>query len=233
MENWIVTVGCPPERFADCQREWLKYNILLRVAKTMPEAIKIINQGDYLLLSICAESKEYLSYLALIHNTKSMPILVSPPRYDAAEKITAIELGADNYTEMPNTVEECVATAWALVRRHTELSDVRQEHISVVSNKDIFICLDYRKVFVRSVEISLTRIEFDILHLLISNPKRVYTYEQIFRHVWGDEYFDSTTSILWNHIRRLRQKLRTEQDMPAYIKNVHDVGYSFDSEADS
>lgn len=232
MENWILTVGCPPERFAECQREWLKYNILLRTAKTMPEAINEINQNDYLLLSICTDSKEYLSYLALLHNTKSIPILVAPPKYDATEKILAIELGADNYTEMPKTIEECVATAWALVRRETKLSDVKQEHISVVSNKDIFICLDYRKVFVRSVEVALTRIEFDILHLLMSNPMRVYTYEQIFRHVWGDEYYDSTNSILWNHIKRLRQKLRTESDIPDYIKNIHTVGYSFAADTD-
>lgn len=232
MENWILTVGCPPERFADCQREWLKYNILLRVVKTMSDAVKEISKGDYLLLSICTENREYLSYISLIHNTKSIPILVSPPQYNPDDKVLSIELGADNYTEMPQTVEECVATAWGLVRRYTNLNDDKQEHIRVVSNKDIFICLDYRKVFVRSVEISLTRIEFDILHLLMSNPQRVYTYEQIFCHVWGDEYFDSTSSILWNHIKRLRQKLRTEMDMPMYIKNIHDVGYSFNAETD-
>lgn len=230
MENWILTVGCPPSLFCDCQKEWLKYNILLRVVKTVEEAIEELSKQDYLLLSICTESKSYLPYLRVLRNIKSLPILISPSHYDASEKIAAIELGADSYIQMPNTIAECVSSGWALVRRYTELNLKKQDHINIIANKDIFICLDYRKVFVRSVEINLTRIEFDILQMLMSNKKRVYPYEQIFCHVWGDEYYDNANSILWNHIKRLRQKLRIEQDMPDYIKNVHDLGYTFDSD---
>lgn len=228
MENWILTVGCPPSQFAECQKEWLKYNILLRVVKTMPEVVEELLKSNYLLLSICMSTGEYLPYLKLIRGMKPIPILVVPLKYNALEKIQAIELGADIYSEMPLTVEECVVTGWGLVRRYTELNLKKQESISVLTNKDIFICLDYRKVFVRSVEINLTRMEFDILQLLMSNKKRVFTYEQIFCHVWGDEYFDNSSSVLWNHMKRLRQKIRTEPDMPDYIKNIHDVGYVFD-----
>lgn len=229
MEHWILAVGCAPEQFAACQKEWLKYNILIRSVKTMTEAIEKISKEDFLMLSICV-SCEYLPYLKLIREMKPIPILITLPKYNALEKIEAIELGADGYIEMPETIEECVVTGWALIRRYTELNNKKQEHIHVITNKDIFLCLDYRKVFVRSIEVSLTRIEFDILHLLMSNTKRVYTYEQIFCHVWGDEYFDSTNSLLWNHIKRLRQKLKMEQDMPDYVKNIHDMGYVFDPE---
>lgn len=230
MENWILTVGCPAEQFADCQREWLKYNILLRIVKSVQEAVLEINKGNYLLLSICGTARDYLPYLKLIRGMKPIPILIAPSQYDGAEKIEAIELGADAYMEMPKTVEECVASGWALIRRFTELNDQRQEHVSIISNKDIFISLDYRKVFVRSVEVSLTRMEFDILQLLMSNKRRVFTYEQIFCHVWGDDYCDNANSILWNHIKRLRQKLKIDSDVPDYIKNVHEIGYAFDPE---
>lgn len=230
MENWILTVGCPPAEFAACQKEWLKYNILLRIVNTMPEAIKEISTNNYLLLSICIAAHEYVPYLKLIREMKAMPIMIVPSEYKSSEKLTAIELGADSYLEMPKTIEECVATGWALIRRYTHLNDKKEEHIRVITNKDIFLCLDFRKVFVRAIEVNLTRIEFDILHLLMSNTKRVFTYEQIFCHVWGDEYFDSTSSLLWNHVKRLRQKLKIEQDVPDYIKNVHDMGYAFDPE---
>lgn len=230
MENWILTVGCPSEGFAECQKEWLRYNLLLRMVKTMQEAVEEINKNNYLLLSLCISSDEYLPYIQLIREIKAIPIMIVPPTYSALEKLEAIQLGADIYLEMPSTIKECVASGWALVRRYTELNYKKQEHISVISNKDIFICLDYRKVFVRSVEMNLTRKEFDILQLLMSNKKRVYTYEQIFYHVWGDDYYDNTNSVLWNHIKRLRQKLKTEPSMPDYIKNIHGMGYVFDPE---
>ncbi len=164
----------------------------------------------------------------MIREMKPIPIMIVPAAHNTAEKLETIELGADVYIEMPITAEECVATGWALVRRYTVLNNKKQEHIHVITNKDIFLCLDFRKVFVRSIEVSLTRTEFDILHLLMSNPSRVFTYEQIFCHVWGDEYFDSPTSILWNHIKRLRHKVKTAPDIPEYIKNVHEIGYAFD-----
>ncbi len=230
MENWILTVDCPKEEFVACQKEWLRYNMLLRLVKTMQEAVEEITKSNYLLFSICINPHEYLPYIQLIREIKPIPIMIVPREYSALDKLEAIQLGADSYLEMPNSLEECVASGWALVRRYTELNYKKQEHISIISNKDIFICLDYRKVFIRSIEVNLTRIEFDILQLLMSNKKRVFTYEQIFCHVWGNDYFDSTNSILWNHIKRLRQKLKTELDMPDYIKNVHDLGYVFDPE---
>lgn len=230
MENWVLTVGCPPQEFEACQKEWLRYNMLLRIVGTMQEAVEEINKNNYLLLSICISPHGYLPYIKLIREIRALPIMIVPQKYNAAEKLEAIQLGVDNYLEMPLTLEECVATGWALVRRYTELNFKKQEHISVISNKDVFICLDYRKVFVRSVEVNLTRTEFDILQLLMSNKKRVFTYEQIFCHVWGNDYFDNTNSILWNHVKRLRQKIKTEPDMPDYVKNVHDMGYAFDPE---
>lgn len=233
MENWILTVGCPPELFMECQKEWLNYNILLRVVRTIPEAIEEIIKNDYLLLSICAKTQEYLPFLRVIRSIKPLPILISPLKYDVSEKIKAIESGADSYIEIPQTIEECVASGWALVRRYVELDCKQQGRINIITNKDIFVCLDYRKVFVRSIEVSLTKTEFDILQLLMSHKQRVFTYEQIFCHVWGDEYYDSANSILWNHIKRLRQKLKIEPDIPDYIKCVHDVGYTFDPQNES
>lgn len=230
MENWILSVGCSPTHFVECQKEWLKYSMLVRTVKTMSEAVKEISKNYYFLLCICPEVDDYMLYLKLIRELKPIPILVVPTVHDTAEKLKAIALGADAYMEMTETMEECVATGWALIRRYTELNYKKHEHISIITNQDIFICLDYRKVFVRSEEVYLTRMEFDILQLLMSNKKRVFTYEQIFCHVWGDEYFDNANSILWNHIKRLRQKLKISSDIPDYIKNIHDMGYVFDPE---
>ncbi|NBK94181.1 winged helix family transcriptional regulator [bacterium 1XD21-13] len=89
-------------------------------------------------------------------------------------------------------------------------------------------CLEYRLVEVCGQEIELTAKEFDILALLILNPRRVFTYEMISDIVWKEEYNEYSRKAINNHISNLRKKLKVTPDIPNYIKSVHSVGYKFD-----
>lgn len=93
---------------------------------------------------------------------------------------------------------------------------------------DLFFCLEERRVCVRGQAIGLTTKEFDALHLLIINRKRVMTFEAISYHVWGEDYIDVTTQAIHNLMSRLRQKLQAEPDVLEYIISVRGVGYKFD-----
>lgn len=95
---------------------------------------------------------------------------------------------------------------------------------------DLYFCLEERKVCVGSRKIELTAKEFDALHLLIVNRKRVLTFETIAYHVWGEEYVGVTTKTIHNLLSRLRQKLQIDSAGPKYIKSVRGVGYKFESE---
>jgi len=78
------------------------------------------------------------------------------------------------------------------------------------------------------MEIELVKKEFDLLCLLVRNHGIVLTYDQIFERVWGEEYIGGGKDIVWNQIRRVRDKIQVDPALPHFIKTVHGVGYSFD-----
>ena len=89
--------------------------------------------------------------------------------------------------------------------------------------------MEHRSVEVRGKEIELTEKEFDIFALLLSNPKKVFTYEMIMDAVWHQDSSFYSTKTVTTHISNLRKKLRPEEDIPDYIKSVWGVGYKFDA----
>lgn len=104
-----------------------------------------------------------------------------------------------------------------------------QEHpLTKIYEDDLYFCLEHRMVCVRGKEVELTAKEFDILALLIMNPKRVFTYEMILDIVWHEDYDYYSRKAINNHVSNLRKKLKVEPDVPDYIKSVHSVGYKFD-----
>ncbi len=174
MENWILRVDNNLNNFDAAQKEWLKYHILIKMVRSMPEALKLLTKMDFLLAVIIANGIEYLPYLKLMRDVKPMPILVLSPQYTASEKLQAIRLGADEYLAYPSTVEEAVASEGALIRRYTVLNHQAELPLTIITYHEVFICVEYRKLFLKSTEIKLTRKEFDLLHLLFSSIGRVY-----------------------------------------------------------
>lgn len=98
---------------------------------------------------------------------------------------------------------------------------------------DLYFCLEERKVCVGSREIELTAKEFDILALLIMNPKRVFTYEMIMDIIWHEDYDYYSRKAINNHVSNLRKKLKIAPNQPEYIKSIHSVGYKFNTEDSS
>lgn len=105
---------------------------------------------------------------------------------------------------------------------------INNEPLTVIDVGNLYFCLEYRSVQVYGQEIELTAKEFDILALLILNPRRVFTYEMIADIVWNEEYNEYSRKAINNHISNLRRKLRIAPDVPNYIKSVHSIGYKFD-----
>ena len=101
--------------------------------------------------------------------------------------------------------------------------------LTEIREGDLYFCLEERKVCVSGQEIELTAKEFDALHLLMVNRKRVLTFETIAYHVWGEEYIDVTPKTIHNLLSRLRQKLQIAPEAPEYVISVRGVGYKFDA----
>lgn len=115
----------------------------------------------------------------------------------------------------------------ALIRRYTELNPNSKRSYTIVEHDDLSINEEYRKVFLRGQEVDLTGKEFGILVLLVSNPGRVFTYEQIYENVWNEVYYNEKKRVA-NHVSGLRKKLEGADGIEA----VHDVGYRMGEKKD-
>lgn len=102
-----------------------------------------------------------------------------------------------------------------------------EQPLTEIRKGDLYFCLEHRLVTVRDQEIALTVKEFDILALLIMNPKRVFTYELITDLVWNEDYTYYSRKAINNHVSNLRKKLKIRPGDPNYIKTVIGIGYKF------
>jgi DNA-binding response OmpR family regulator len=85
--------------------------------------------------------------------------------------------------------------------------------------------LDYHRVFINDVEVSLSRVEFNILCYLLKNRGIILKYEQIYNHAYDDDYYDVSPGILFSAMKRLRKKIQKLTKVGEYIENVREIGY--------
>ena len=100
----------------------------------------------------------------------------------------------------------------------------KKKEYKSISKSNILILPEYRKVYINDEYVELTRLEFDLLKLLISDINRVFTYEIIYNHVWQDFMYDK--AVIRSLVNRLKQKIKTKNS-EEYIVNVHGIGYRF------
>lgn len=98
--------------------------------------------------------------------------------------------------------------------------------LTEIREGDLYICLEHRLVMIREQEIILTVKEFDILVLLIMNPKRVFTKEQIYQHIYNDAEIEVDNRV-YGLVKNLRKKIEERPEAPRYIQTVRGVGYRF------
>lgn len=226
MEKWVLAVGYDKEKFNAAQRECLNYGVFIRMSANFAEAVgELAKQNDYLLIAVFSDGPDFLHPLKILRSLTKAPILVLRHKYDGAEKIAAIEAGADEYIQWPATTLEGVASCRALIRRYTELNRQDDKQLNILSRGGIFISVDYHKVFINAQEVEFPRREFDLFYLLASNPRRVFTQEQLYEQIWNGEYVPTENS-LHSCLRRIRRKLEAA-GASCTIQNTRGVGYRF------
>lgn len=124
-------------------------------------------------------------------------------------------------------LEMSTETRTDMLRSHIKHNWQQDSPLTEIREGDLYLCLEHRLVKVREQEIGLTAKEFDILFLLASNPKRVFTYELIMDFVWNEDYTYYSRKSINNHVSNLRKKLKIRPDDPDHIKNVTGIEYKF------
>ncbi|WP_408955993.1 response regulator transcription factor [Natroniella sp. ANB-PHB2] len=149
------------------------------------------------------------------------PIIMLSAKTEKTDRITGLELGADDYVTKPFSPKEVVARAKAILRRAGR--DVTDNDL--LQYPKLEINKDYRVVTVGAEQVSLTPKEFDLLWTLAVAPRQVFPREKLLKKVWGYDYFGDIRTVD-THIKSLRKKLGNETR--DYIKTVWGVGYKFE-----
>lgn len=162
-----------------------------------------------------------------IRAESKVPIMMLSAKGDIVDKSVGFNLGADDYLVKPFSPVELALRVKALLRRSLDKEHSKsRENNKLIRNGDLVINCESHEVFIRKKKIYLTPKEFDLLSFMVENPAHVFTREQLFFHMWGDEYI-SDKSTITVFIRKLREKIEKDPSKPQYIQTVWGVGYKF------
>lgn len=177
---------------------------------------------DCILLDITLPGGSGLDLLKLLKQNKpDAALIIISAKNSLDDKISGLNLGADDYLTKPFHLSELNARINALVRRKQHGGE------NNIVGGEIEICPAEITVFVNKKEILLTRKEFELLLYLVANHDKVVTRESIAEHLWGESADSADTfDFIYSHIKNLRKKI-AEQSSTDYIQSVYGIGYKF------
>ena len=179
------------------------------------------NKYDIILLDVMLPEHSGFDVCQAIREFSNVPVIMLTAKGDDMDKILGLEYGADDYITKPFNILEVKARIKAIIRRSASV-----ESMSEMVFGDLKINKEYRRVFVRDKEISLTSREFEVLELLAAHSGKVFSRDELLTDIWGDEYPGDVRTVDV-HVRRLREKLESNPSEPRYVRTKWGSGYYF------
>ena len=188
------------------------------------EAVELAREGsfDLVMLDLMMPKIDGLQACMRIREFSNVPIIMLTARSEDTDKIIGFECGADDYITKPFNILELKARVRALLRRAGMAA--QKQGGGRLSMGHITLDVDARAAWKDGKSVDLTAKEFDLMELLMRNPGRVYSRENLLNVVWGYEYIGDYRTVDV-HVRRLREKLELDPANPEYILTKWGVGY--------
>ena len=180
---------------------------------------------DMILLDVMLPKMDGFEVCQRIREFSNMPIVMLTAKGDDMDKILGLEYGADDYITKPFNILEVKARIKAIMRRTTP-QVVKEQKITEIKSGDFTINTENRRLFILDQEINVTSKEFDMLLLLVTNPGKVYSRDELLRAIWGEDYPGDARTVDV-HIRRLREKIEPNASEPKYVHTKWGVGYYY------
>ena len=185
-------------------------------------ALLDIEKPDVVLLDLGLPDRDGLELIGPVRQRSAATLIVVSARDDSAEKVAALDLGADDYLVKPFDTEELLARIRAALRH--QRAGGADGALSVVEAGGVSIDLDHRRVMRGGTEVHLTPKEYGVLAELARRPDRVLSHAQLLKAVWGPAHQDRV-EYLRIAVRGLRQKIEADPSLPRLIVNELAVGY--------
>ncbi len=164
-----------------------------------------------------------------IRQQSNVPILMLSAKAEGSDRVLGLEAGADDYLVKPFYQQELLARVKALLRRYNDLGSIREEKPeNQISLGDVVLDTAGKRLVVRGEPVRLTATEFKLLLVLMSNPGRVYSAEELYERVWERDAYAVENTVMV-HISRIREKLELNPRKPEYLKVVWGIGYVFEA----
>ena len=191
------------------------------------EALNFIKNGkfDLVVLDVMLPKMDGLEVCQRVREFSAIPIIMLTAKGEDMDKIMGLEYGADDYLTKPFNILELKARIKAILRRTKQKGDSKEKKNSL-KVRDLELIFESRRVFIGDKEANLTAKEFDLLELLMENPGKVYSRENLLDTVWGYDYPGDVRTVDV-HVRRLREKIEENPSEPKYIFTKWGVGYYF------
>lgn len=178
---------------------------------------------DLVILDLMLPGMNGLDLCRLLrHQGIDVPLLILSAKSTETDRVVGLEVGADDYLTKPFGMRELIARCRALLRRQRGAS--KPEPDSVLRFEDVALNPKECRVFLKGQEVNLSPKEFRILELFMSQPKRVWSRDQIIDKVWGHDFMGDNKTVDV-HIRWIREKLEEDPSKPQYLKTVRGFGY--------
>lgn len=181
------------------------------------------DQPDLVLLDLMLPKRHGLEVLRHARLTSNVPIILLTALGDERDRVSGLELGADDYVVKPFSPREVAARVRSVLRRSQPPSGP-----VTTAFGDVNVDLGRRAVERDGEPVELTRLEFDLLAYLLANPSRVVSREELLKVVWESSADWQDPATVTVHIRRLRQKLEIDPSEPCHLLTAYGVGYRFE-----
>lgn len=206
-----------------------EHGLVVSAAATGESAFQIASESrlDVILLDLGLPDMDGVALIPMLQTVSEAPILIISARDQEAQKVAALDAGADDYLTKPFGISELMARMRSTLRR-TQRSE-QQSGPRVYEQEGLFIDIDKHMVSLAGQAVHLTPVEFKLLAVLVKQGGKVITHRQLLREVWGPHH-EEDGHYLRIYMRQLRNKLENEPAQPRHLLTEPGVGYrlSFD-----
>lgn len=192
------------------------------------EALNIVEKEELhlIIMDVMMPKMDGLRATMKIREENNIPIIILSAKSEDYDKITGLNVGADDYITKPFNPLELIARVKSLLRRYTNLGSLEKK-TGVFKTGGLVIDDEQKSVEVEGKPISLTPIEYGILKMLTEHAGRVFSMDQIYETVWNEPAYNPENTVAV-HIRRIREKIEINPKNPKYLKVVWGVGYKIE-----
>lgn len=194
------------------------------------EALELIAKEDIdlAILDVMLPDMSGFEICQHIRNQHNYPVIMLTAKIEATDKITGLTLGADDYMTKPFLPLELVARVKAQLRRYKRYNTGSKQEEDVYFCGGLTLNCKTHECTLNEKPLQLTPTEFSLLRILCQNKGNVVSADEIFRNIWGEEYYSKNNNTITVHIRHLREKMGDSFESPKYIKTVWGVGYKIE-----